>query len=72
MFDLLKAHLTSAPVLIYTDFSHPFDLETDTSLQGFGVVLSQKDEHSEARLLLMPASPFASTKEIRGTIVWQN
>ena len=28
-FDLLKACLTSAPVLGYPDFSHPFKLETD-------------------------------------------
>ena len=44
-FNLLKAHLTCAPVLGYPDFSHPLDLETDASLQGLGAVLSQKDEH---------------------------
>ena len=44
-FNLLKAHLTSTPVLGYLDFSHPFNLEMDASLQGLGAVLSQKDEH---------------------------
>ena len=39
-----NAHLTSAPVLGYPYFSHPFDIETDASLQGLGAVLSQKDE----------------------------
>ena len=39
-FDLLKACLTSAPVLGYPDFSCPFELETDASLQGLGVMLS--------------------------------
>ena len=36
VFNLLKAHLTSTPVLGYLDFSHPFDLEMDASLQGLG------------------------------------
>ena len=43
-FDLLKPCLTNAPVLGYPDFSHPFELETDASLQGLGTVLSQRDE----------------------------
>ena len=40
VFYLLKTHLTSAPVLGYLDFSHPFNLETDASFQGLGAVLS--------------------------------
>ena len=43
-FNLLKACLTSAPVLGYPDFSHLFKLEMDASLQGLGAVLSQRDE----------------------------
>ena len=43
-FDLLKACLTSAAVLGYPDFSCPFELETDASLQGLGTVLSQRNE----------------------------
>ena len=39
-FDLLKACLTSAPVLGYPDFNRPFELEMDASLQGLGAVLS--------------------------------
>ena len=45
-FDLLKACLTSAPVLGYSDFNHPFELEMDASLQGLGAVLSQRDKTS--------------------------
>ena len=41
-FDLLKTRLTSVPVLGYPDFSRPFDLETDASMQGLGAILSQK------------------------------
>ena len=44
VFDL-KIHLTSAPVLGYPDFSQPFELETDASLQGLGAILSQRDEN---------------------------
>ena len=38
VFDLLKTHLMSVPVLGYPDFSKPFDLETDALVQGFGAV----------------------------------
>ena len=44
-FDLLKSHLTSAPVLGYPDLGWPFKLETDASLQGLGTILSQRDEN---------------------------
>ena len=45
------AHLTITPVLGYPDFSHPFDLETDASLQGLGAVLSQRDEHGQSKVI---------------------
>ena len=50
-FDLLKYHLTSAPVLDYSDFSQPFELETDTSLKGFDDVLSQRDENDTSHVI---------------------
>ena len=50
-FDLLKPCLTSAPVLGYPDFSHPFELEMDTSLQGLGAVLSQRDKTGTSHVI---------------------
>lgn len=41
-FQALKAKLVTAPVLAYADFCRHFVLEIDTSHQGLGVVLSQK------------------------------
>ena len=43
-FQILKDHLTSAPLLGHPDFTEPFIVETDASLQGLGAVLSQKQE----------------------------
>ena len=43
-FQILKHKLTSAPVLGFPDFELPFILEVDSSLEGIGAVLSQKQE----------------------------
>ena len=50
-FNLLKTHLTTVPVLGYPDFSRPFDPETDALLQGFGAVLSQRDENGKSGVI---------------------
>ena len=39
---ILKGKVQSAPVLVFPDLKKPFLLETDTSKEGLGVVLSQK------------------------------
>ena len=38
-------------MLGYLDFSHPFDLEMDASLQGLGAVLSQMNEHGQSKVI---------------------
>ena len=40
--DILKRKIQSAPVLVFPDFNKHFMLETDTSKEGLGAVLSQK------------------------------
>ena len=49
-FNQLKKALTEAPVLVYPDYSKPFILETDTSLKGLGILLSQKGDDNEIRV----------------------
>ena len=40
----LKGKIQSAPMLVFPDFDKPFLLETDTSKEGLGAVLSQKQD----------------------------
>ena len=50
-FDTLKCALTTAPVLVYPDYTQPFILETDASLKWLGAVLSQKGKDGEVRII---------------------
>ena len=50
-FNALKHALTTAPVLVYPDYTQPFILETDASLKGLGAVLSQKGKNGEVCLI---------------------
>ena len=43
-FKLIKLRLTTAPILILPDFSQPFELHSDASKLGIGVVLSQSSK----------------------------
>ena len=43
-FQELKMKCLTAPVLAFADFKKPFLLETDASIKGLGVVLSQKQD----------------------------
>ena len=50
-FNALKAALTETPVLVFPDYSKPFTLYTDASLQGLGAVLMQPDERGKMRVI---------------------
>ena len=41
---ILKNKIQMAPMLVFSDFDKPFLLETDTSKEGLGAVLSQKQD----------------------------
>ena len=43
-FDTIISSLINPPVLAYADYSLPFELHTDASLDGLGVVLYQEQE----------------------------
>ena len=54
-FDLLKEKLVSPSVLAFPDFTKPFILETDASLNGLGAVLSQ-DQGGSSPVVIAYAS----------------
>ena len=68
-FDQLKKALTEAPVLAYPDYSKLFILETDASLKGLGVVLSQKGDDNEICVITYASHLFDLRKNLCGTIV---
>ena len=63
-FDLLKACLTSAPVLGYPDFNHPFELETDALLQGLGAVLSQRDKTGTSHVIAFASRSLQPSEQL--------
>ena len=46
-FQELKMKCLTVPVLAFADFKKPFLLETDASIEGLGVVLSQKQDDGQ-------------------------
>jgi len=46
-FAVLKQRLTSAPVLVFPDYTKTFILDTDASNEGIGAVLSQEHDGQE-------------------------
>ena len=46
-FEELKMKCMTAPVLVFADFSKPFDLETDASKEGLGAILLQESDDGQ-------------------------
>ena len=47
----LKQACMSAPILAFADYTKDFPLETDTSKEGLGVALSQKQSDGQYHLV---------------------
>ena len=50
-FQALKQACMSAPILVFADYTKDFLLKTDTSKEGLGVVLSQKQADGQYHLV---------------------
>jgi len=50
-FEILKKKLTESPILGNPDFTKPFELTTDASKEGLGVILSQRDEKNQEKVI---------------------
>ena len=68
-FQALKQACMSSPILAFADYTKDFLLETDTSKEGLGVVLSQKKQRGIITQLPMPARP---SQPMKRTIIPPN
>ncbi len=77
-FEELRKCLVTAPVLVFTDFTKPFTLDTNASNSGIGAVLSQaQDDGREqvvafaSRVLSKPERRYCTTfKELLAAVVF--
>ena len=61
-FDQLKDLCTKTPILAYTDYKKPFQLQTDASDLGLGAVLYQNDDSSCQRVIAYVSHSLSNTK----------
>ena len=47
-FNVLKEELTNPPILGYADYTLPFDLHMDASVQGLGAVVYQEQQEQQS------------------------
>ena len=61
---ILKDNIQSAPMLVFPNFDKPFLLETDASKEGFGAVLSQKQEDGPYHPITLGVTPQCHQRKI--------
>ena len=61
-FDKLKELCTSTPILAYTNYRKPFQLQTDASDLGLGAVLYQRDENDHQRVIAFASRSLSNTE----------
>ena len=61
-FDQLKDLCTRTPILAYADYRKPFQLQTDASDQGLGVVLYQTDDSGHQRVIVYASRSLSNTE----------
>ena len=60
-FNTLKALCTSAPILVFADFTKPFKLHTDASTTGLDAVLYQEqDWNKQVKGMLVKLLPWVN------------
>ena len=66
-FSKLKHALTSAPILAYPDFTKPFELYVDASLDGIGMCLGQHQNGKEVAIAYAGRDFTAAERNYRAT-----
>ena len=76
-FQSLKSSLTRAPILVFPNFTKPFELYTDASALGLGAVLMQKGDSSKShpiayasRVLTSAEANYSITEQETLGVIW--
>ena len=62
-FDKLKELCMSTPILAYANYKKLFELQTDASDLGLGVVLYQKDDEGHQRVIAYASRSLSNTEK---------
>ena len=70
-FSELKRALTNPPVLVFPDYTQPFQLYTDASGKGLGAVLTQPDENGRMRVIAYASRVLNDAESKYSTFEWE-